>query len=193
MIDASQTVDEPIHDVSDVNLEAHLTIAERESLEARAEYLLRNQITRNVLITDPVLKAVYGSNDASVTESRLLPLIRERDTLAMIESTIASEISAASGELGTLKRSNQQSSRKNTEMTQELVALANSLKTPKPEEVQDPQLRRQIQVLESQIRSRRRTWRTMKSIVSAVIVGSGVDWVSDDHLRELVMGVDDGV
>lgn len=111
----------------------------------------------------------------------------------MIESTLATNLSAASRELSALSLSNQQTSRKNTEMTQTLIALANSLKTPKPEEVQDPQLRRQIQVLENQIRSRRRTWRTMKSIVSAVIVGSGVDWVSDDHLQELVMGVDDGV
>lgn len=50
--------------LSDDDLQEQLIVAEREAMEAKAEYDLRNKITHNVLVTDPVLKAVHG-NDQS--------------------------------------------------------------------------------------------------------------------------------
>ena len=41
-------------------LQEQLTIAEREAMDAKAEYELRNRITHNVLVMDPTLKAVHG-------------------------------------------------------------------------------------------------------------------------------------
>lgn len=37
-------------------------------MEARASYLLRNNITDQVLITDPVIKAVHGGSTATFEE-----------------------------------------------------------------------------------------------------------------------------
>ena len=37
--------------------------AEREAMEARAEYMLRNKIIQSVVIAHPVLKAVHGGSD----------------------------------------------------------------------------------------------------------------------------------
>jgi len=37
-------------------------------MEAKAEYDIRNKITHNVLVTDPVLKAVYGGEQTPFTE-----------------------------------------------------------------------------------------------------------------------------
>jgi hypothetical protein len=46
--------------LSDDELQAQLTVAQREAMEAKAEYELRNKITHNVLVMDPILKAVHG-------------------------------------------------------------------------------------------------------------------------------------
>jgi hypothetical protein len=41
-------------------LQDQLITAEREALEAKAKFEIRNRISHNVLIMDPVLKAVHG-------------------------------------------------------------------------------------------------------------------------------------
>jgi hypothetical protein len=48
--------------------------AERACLEARARYILKNSIVENVLITDPVLKAIHSGGHATPAE-RLLCLL----------------------------------------------------------------------------------------------------------------------
>ena len=54
--------------LSDDEVQAQLTTAEREAMEAKAEYELRNNITHNVLIMDPVLKAVHGGERTGYAE-----------------------------------------------------------------------------------------------------------------------------
>lgn len=66
----------PVHDVStlsDDDLEEQLIKAEREAMEAKAEYELRNKITHNVLVTDPVLKAVHGDEHSDHAEKYAVP------------------------------------------------------------------------------------------------------------------------
>lgn len=51
------------HEVSappDDDLQDQLITAERKALEAKAKFEIRNRISHNVLIMDPVLKAVHG-------------------------------------------------------------------------------------------------------------------------------------
>lgn len=47
--------------------------AEKECLEARATYLLRNSIVENVLVVDPHLKAVHSGINATPAERWNLP------------------------------------------------------------------------------------------------------------------------
>ena len=54
--------------LSDDDLQEQLIVAEREAMEAKAEYEMRNRITHNVLVTDPVLKAVHGREETSLVE-----------------------------------------------------------------------------------------------------------------------------
>lgn len=42
--------------------------AERACLEARARYILKNSIVENVLVTDPVLKAIHSGGNATPAE-----------------------------------------------------------------------------------------------------------------------------
>lgn len=45
----------------------------------------------------------------------------------------------------------------------------------------------QLDSLEEETAMARSRWRIMKSVVGAIIAGSGVDWVGDDTLRDLVL------
>jgi hypothetical protein len=54
--------------VPDDLLEERLTVAQREAMEARAEYEIRNKITHNVLAMDPVLKAVHDGEQTLFAE-----------------------------------------------------------------------------------------------------------------------------
>lgn len=49
-------------------LQEQLIIAQREAMEAKAEYEIRNRIMHNVLVMDPVLKAVHGAEHAGFAE-----------------------------------------------------------------------------------------------------------------------------
>ena len=49
-------------------VEERLIKAQHEAMEAKAEYDMRNKITHNVLVTDPVLKAVYGGEQTPFSE-----------------------------------------------------------------------------------------------------------------------------
>jgi hypothetical protein len=60
--------------LSDNALQEQLTVAQHEAMEAKAEYELRNKITRNVLVMDPVLKAVHGGEQTSAAEKYSLVL-----------------------------------------------------------------------------------------------------------------------
>ena len=59
--------------LSDDDLQEQLIIAEREAMEAKAEYELRNKIIHNVLVTDPVLKAVHGGEETDFAEKYVIP------------------------------------------------------------------------------------------------------------------------
>jgi hypothetical protein len=54
--------------LADDELQAQLITAEREAMEAKADYELRNNITHNVVIMDPVLKAVHGGERTGYAE-----------------------------------------------------------------------------------------------------------------------------
>jgi hypothetical protein len=53
--------------------------------------------------------------------------------------------------------------------------------------ITDPQLKEQVEALEAEGKQKKADWVTVKRIISATIVASGVDWASDDNLRDLVL------
>lgn len=46
--------------LSDDVLQEHLIVAEREAMEAKAKFEIRNRASHHVIIMDPVLKSVHG-------------------------------------------------------------------------------------------------------------------------------------
>ena len=54
--------------LTDGEVDSQLKIAEKECLEARATYSLKQSVVENVLIVDPILKAVHAGLNATPTE-----------------------------------------------------------------------------------------------------------------------------
>ena len=54
--------------LSDDEVQEQLIKAERELLDARAEYELRNKLVDNTLIMDPILKAIHGGEHTDYAE-----------------------------------------------------------------------------------------------------------------------------
>ncbi|MCJ1361128.1 hypothetical protein MMC16_000225, partial [Acarospora aff. strigata] len=67
MLEAQKTV-RPVS-VDDVSeLHNQLGTAQEELLKAKAAYSLKRQITENVLMTDPIIKAVHSGTEAAFAE-----------------------------------------------------------------------------------------------------------------------------
>lgn len=52
---------------------------------------------------------------------------------------------------------------------------------------QDSGTRAQLDRLAGETATARKRWRTMKSVVGAVVAGSGVDWARNDTLKDVVL------
>jgi predicted RNase H-like nuclease (RuvC/YqgF family) len=84
-------------------------------------------------------------------------------------------------------------SRRNVDLTEELLQLAAEANQRKTGNVDDQALQEQITTLEGELKASRQKWKIIKGTVSAVVAGSGVDWVGEPHLRGLVLDPEDDV
>ncbi|KAI9813719.1 MAG: hypothetical protein M1832_006092 [Thelocarpon impressellum] len=165
--------------------------AERELLEAKAGYSLRNNVIEGVLVTDPTLRAVHSGSKATGAERALLPRIQRRDVLSTTHTNLSASQASTLAALTTAETEHVMASRRNAESTQTLLRLAEETRTH-VEDVREQRVRAQLGELEREVKIRRSRQRVMKSIVSAVVAGSGVDWARDERLRELVMDDEEG-
>lgn len=122
---------------------------------------------------------------------RLLPLIIENDTVAMVQSRLSSKLASSTRALVTAEQANIIANQKNRELSKTMLALAEIMKAQSTEDIEDPRLREQIKVVEKELRESRRRMKTLKGILSAMIVGSGINWAADESLTELVLDDED--
>jgi hypothetical protein len=179
-------------------------------MEAKAEYEIRNRITHNVLVMDPVLKAVHGGESAAFAEKyvaliglidcakicltshrRILPLITEHDTVSMVHGSQTAKLTSIAQALNTAEQGNIVANRRNRELAQTMLALAEEMKSQSAKDIEDARLRDQVNAVETELRDSRRRVKTLKGILSAMIVGSGINWAADETLTELVMEDED--
>jgi Centromere protein H (CENP-H) len=131
---------------------------------------------------------------SSLIDSReLLPRIHRRDLLSIAHTNLSSSLSNSSATLTNLETENILTSRRNVGLTKTLLDLVDEAKSQDKEYIQDQKSLSQLEVLEKELQFRRSRWRTMKNVVSAVIVGSGIDWVRDARLRQLVIDDEDEI
>ncbi|KAL4868884.1 hypothetical protein BDV12DRAFT_168823, partial [Aspergillus spectabilis] len=162
-----------------------LAAAERELLEARATYTVRKKAVGTVLITDPILKAVHLKG-VSPAERTLLRLINRRDVLSLAQENLSAVQSSTLKKLSTLEVENLQLHQKNQELVRELLELTKDDDSWR-EELDDSELKQELARLEADHKKSKARWETMKSVASAIVVGSGVDWAEDEELTALVL------
>lgn len=122
---------------------------------------------------------------------RLRPLIAENDTIAMVHGRLASKLASSTRALVTAEQANIVANQKNRELSRTMLALAEATKSQSVEDIEDPKLREQIRLVEKELGDSRRRTKTLKGIISAMIVGSGINWAADESLTELVMDDED--
>jgi hypothetical protein len=81
-------------------------------------------------------------------------------------------------------------SRRNVDLASEVLKLADAASQNKAESIDDPATKDEIARLENELKASRQRWKVMKGTASAVVAGSGVDWVKDPELRDIVLDPD---
>ena len=76
---------------------------------------------------------------------------------------------------------------RNRTLTATLLTLANKVQARENEVLKDARFGAQLEELRQDAATARQRWRLMKSVVVAVVAGSGIDWARDDDLRDLVV------
>ncbi|KAF9876545.1 hypothetical protein CkaCkLH20_05953 [Colletotrichum karsti] len=174
-------------DPSIPNDEDNVRKAQQGAAKARAAWLLRNEITDNVLTANPILKAVHGSTQATPIESDLLPHINARDETSIALAQTSHEIRTTLNKLTEVEAESLRVSRRNVELTAEVLRLAEEAETRKTGETDDPAVQTQMARLQAELKASRQRWKVTKGTASAIVAGSGVDWARDAELRDMVL------
>jgi hypothetical protein len=124
---------------------------------------------------------------SALTRSRaLLRLVNRRDVLSLAQENLGEVHNATLKKLSTLEVENVQLHQKNQELVRELLKLTEDDESWR-EELDDSELKQQLSELEAGYKKSKARWELMKSVTSAIVVGSGVDWADDENLTALVL------
>ncbi|PKX92182.1 centromere protein H [Aspergillus novofumigatus IBT 16806] len=178
-------LEQELEPASGDNPDEQLAIAERELLEARATYTVRRKAISTVLMTDPTLKAVH-LKATTPAERALLPLVNRRDVLSLTHENLMNAHNATLRELSNVEVQNLQLHQKNQELVRQLLESTKDDDSWR-ETLDDDDLKAQLEQLEADRKKNKSRWEVMKSVASAIVVGSGVNWAEDDELTALVI------
>ncbi|KAI9761101.1 MAG: Amino-acid acetyltransferase, mitochondrial [Chaenotheca gracillima] len=175
------------------DLSAVITQAQSDALRAKAATSLQRQVVEQVLVTDPMIRAVHSdqSDGEETGEKRLRHQLQQRDTISVQHAELSSARAASTR--ARLQTTTEQTSveERNRALATELLALTARVHGGGKEDVGDVRLREKIEGLEGERAQARRRWRMTRGIVAGMVVGSGVDWARDEGLRALVVETED--
>ncbi|KAL5618640.1 hypothetical protein FOVSG1_000862 [Fusarium oxysporum f. sp. vasinfectum] len=160
--------------------------AQPELMESRAQYILRNEVTEAVMTANPILRAVHGGPEAALVERELLTYIERRDDTSISVATQAAETNKVLSVLTNVQSNMLRKSRENVTSAAEMLELAEQVKLKKRVPPNSKMMQEQEE-LEADVKASKQRWRVMKGVASGIIVGSGIDWVHDDELQDVVL------
>ncbi|TRX98926.1 hypothetical protein FHL15_000268 [Xylaria flabelliformis] len=163
--------------------------AQKELLDSRARYTLRNEVVASVVSANPILQAVHNGTKASPIESRdLLPLLTDRDAVSSTLASQSTEYHSLLSDLTDVESRSLRLSRENVALAGRLLHLAKQTDQGKAELLtSDSDHAAEIAELEAELKGSRRRWRVLKGTASAIVAGSGIDWARDAELRDIVL------
>ncbi|KAG8525991.1 uncharacterized protein KY384_000753 [Bacidia gigantensis] len=177
--------------LSEDEVSKELKKAEKECLDARAEYVLSGSVIEDTIITGPILNAIHAGENASGPERTLKPLIERRDTLEMASTNLSSLLQSTIEKKTGIEIVCDSIKQKNRGVAADLVPLAKKIEERRTVVNKEPHLEAKVVEAKEEADTARKQRVIMKSVVSAVIAGSGVNWSKDSGLRDLVLKVDD--
>ncbi|KAI0549119.1 centromere protein H (CENP-H)-domain-containing protein [Xylaria curta] len=162
--------------------------AQKELLDSRARYTLRNEVVASVVSANPTLQAVHNGTKASPIERDLLPLLTDRDAVSSTLASQSTEYHSLLSDLTDVESRSLRLSRENVALAERLLHLAKQADQGKAELLtSDSNRAAEIAELEAELKGSRRRWRVLKGTASAIVAGSGVDWARDAELRDIVL------
>ena len=142
----------------------------------------------------PIMSGIYSLSLFLTTTKtnywcrrKLHPLVNQRDALSIAQTNLSKMLQFTLNELTSAATENIVTMKKNQELTATLLSLTDQLKNPKIEDIDDFDLRAQVENLDVELKEAKRRRRIVKSLVVAVVAGSGVDWAKDEELLDLVL------
>ncbi|KAK0656019.1 centromere protein H (CENP-H)-domain-containing protein [Cercophora newfieldiana] len=156
-------------------------------LDAKAALGLRNDVLESVLIIEPTLKAAHNATHSSPVERDLLPHVQRRELAGTEEAKHHRVVRETTDSLDELELEGKRVSRRNGAVAAELLQLAEYNRSPIAKVSYGKQFSGEIAALEQGMKSSRKRWKFMKGAASAIVAGSGIDWVRDERLRGIVL------
>lgn len=125
----------------------------------------------------------------SLTQGRdLLPLLIDRDAISSTLAPQTAEHQSLLSDLTDVGSRSLRLSRENVALATQLLDLTKRTDQGKAELLSgDSEYAIEIAGLEAEVKSSRQRWRVLKGTASAIIAGSGIDWVNDEELRDIVL------
>jgi hypothetical protein len=117
--------------------------------------------------------------------------VQERDETSISVAQHSDSVTKLRGNMTAVQVQSIRVCRQNMELTSELFALAEQAKQKKAVCVDDPRVQQEIEKLTREVKTSRQRWRVMKGVASGVVAGSGVDWATDEDLRNIVLDPED--
>ncbi|KAK3956353.1 centromere protein H (CENP-H)-domain-containing protein [Pseudoneurospora amorphoporcata] len=161
--------------------------ARTQLLEAKAALELRDYVFESAIVVRPILRAVHGGTQASPVERDILPLIQQRDLVSTKAAQQASVSYEVRDRMLDLELERLRAGQQNATLASELLRLSKTTGTPDVQVDGDTKLERQPDKTKGELQVSRQRWKTIKGATSALVAGSGVDWVRDERLRGLVL------
>ncbi|KAF5655906.1 hypothetical protein FHETE_11119 [Fusarium heterosporum] len=161
--------------------------AQTDLQETRAKYVLRNEVTEAVLTANPILKAVHSGGEPTSIERELLPYIERRDDASIAVARQAAGTNNKWKALAATQSDTLRKSRQNVAAATELFELAEQARLKKRVPPGNSKMVQEQERLEEGVQASKQRWRVMKGVAAGIIVGSGIDWVRDDELRDVVL------
>ena len=168
-------------------MQQRLKTAQADFLDARAGHQLRNSIVEAVLQADPLLKAVHTGGNAAPPERALHPLVDQRDVLSLVMSNLAAGVDSIATALTATRVEGLKAAQENRKLAARVLEVASKTRPEGVEGVEDEEEKAKLRELQEKTRVTRRQYRIVKSVVSAMVAASGVNWAENDELQELVL------
>lgn len=117
--------------------------------------------------------------------------MNRRDVLGIAQTNLSARLNSTLKALTMAEAENIGALEKNRKLTKSLLGLTSQVKSQREAALHEADSGIRLDKLKDEAKTAERRWRIMKSFVSAVIVGSGVDWARNEELRLAVINEED--